>query len=94
MSAARRNGHRRPGALPPSARMRLERTWLRVLAARHPDVSWRIVRPGELRERDATAAAGKVVGSLAGPDEENALLERDGTAGAANGTNDDGVEGR
>ena len=79
-------------ALPPSARAALESAWLEVLASRHPQYRW-MLRPREGREGDATPAAGKVVGTVAAPEDEGAFADGNGTAGAADGPNEDGVGG-
>ena len=76
------------GGVTASARSALERAWLGVLADRHPDVRWRLVRPGERGERDAVTAAGEIIGSLAAPEDERALIDRDVPTRA----NDNGIE--
>jgi hypothetical protein len=79
-------------ALPSSARIALEVAWLEVLGARHTDVRW-TVRPGERGQRDTATTSGEILGPFTAPEDPGALLGRNGTAGAADGTNEDGVDG-
>src|SRR5215216_3067342 len=55
------------------ARDALAQAWLRLLASRHPDVCWRLIRPGEGGERHPVPAPGKILGSLTPPENERAL---------------------
>jgi hypothetical protein len=81
------------GNLPPSARAAVDCAWLKVLSARHPEFRWTLLRPSERGERDTPAATGKIVGALTAPEDEDALLKRDGATRTTNGTNYDGVDG-
>lgn len=80
-------------ALPTSARAAVERAWLGVLSARHPEVRWTLlVEPNEGRERDAKTAPRKVRRSLAAPENESALGNRNMPATASDGSQDHSVD--
>jgi hypothetical protein len=79
--------------IPPAARTALEHAWVAVLTARHPEFRWTLLRPGERGERNTATSAGEIVGTLTAPEDENALLERNGATGATNGANHDGIDG-
>jgi len=93
MSADRRNGQKPLGKLPPGARTAVGVAWLEVLAARHRDVRWTLVGPGERSEHNTSTAAGKIVRTLTTPENENTILNGNGATGSANGSDHDGVDG-
>jgi hypothetical protein len=93
VSRDRHNGKTPLGVLPPSAQTALGHAWVEVLTARHPEFRWTLLRPSERGERNAATATRKIVGTLATPEDEDTILERNSATGTAHGSNHDGVDG-
>ncbi len=77
--------------LPTSARAAVERAWLGVLSARHPEVRWTLL-VDEGRERDAKTAPRQIRRRLAAPKNESTLGDRDMPAAASDGSQDHSVD--
>jgi len=88
VSADRRNGQKPLGKLPPGAQIAVGVAWLEVLAARDRDVRWILV-PRERGQRNAATTTGKIVGTVATPEDADALLNRN----SPSGPDHHGVEG-